>query len=157
MERRYSQIEREALAIVCGSERFHLYLYGSEFELRSDHKPLELIFNNPKSQPPARIERWALRRQPYCFTVKHIQGVTNPADYMSRHPTDVQLQSHEEIDAEEYVNFLAYESIPKTDTLHDIFHATSTDTAPQLAITAVQTGRWHDAKPMPTFHKSDMS
>ena len=65
---------------------------------------------------------------------------------MSRHPTDVQLQSHEEIDAEEYVNFLAYESIPKTVTLHEIVAATSNDTALQLAITAVQTGRWHDAK-----------
>ena len=29
VERRYSQIEREALAIVWGCERFHLYLYGS--------------------------------------------------------------------------------------------------------------------------------
>ena len=146
VERRYSQIEREALAIVWGCERFHLYLYGSEFDLRSDHKPLELIFNNPKSRPPARIEWWALRPQPYCFTVKHIPGVTNLADYMSRHPTDMQLQSHEEIDAEEYVNFLAYESIPKTVTLHEIVDATSTDTALQLAITAVQTGRWHDAR-----------
>ena len=65
---------------------------------------------------------------------------------MSRHPTDVQLQSHEEIDAEEYVNFLAYESIPKTVALHGIFDAKSTDNALQLDITAVQTGRWHEAK-----------
>ena len=39
VEMRYSQIEREALAIVWGCERFHLLLYGSQVELRSDHKP----------------------------------------------------------------------------------------------------------------------
>ena len=138
---RYSQIEREALAIVWGCERFHLYLYGSQFELRSDHKPLELIFNNPKSRPPARIERWALCLKPFCFTIKHIPRLTNPADCMSLHPTDVQLQSHEETDAEEYVNFLAYDSISKTVTLHDIVAAKTNDTALQLAITAVKTGR----------------
>ena len=63
--------------------------------------------------------------------VKNIRGVTNPADYMSRHPTDVQLQSHEEIDAGEYVNFLAFESISKTVILHAIVDAKSTDTALQ--------------------------
>ncbi|XP_028418157.1 uncharacterized protein LOC114543323 [Dendronephthya gigantea] len=47
VERRYSQTEREALAIVWGCERFHLYLYGSQFEIVTDHKPLETIFNNP--------------------------------------------------------------------------------------------------------------
>ena len=79
------------------------------------------------------------------LTVKHIPGVPNPADYMSRHPTDVQLQSHEEINAE-YVNFLAYESIPKSVTLHHIVAASFTETALQLAIAAVHTGRRHDAK-----------
>lgn len=50
-ESRYSQIEREALAIVFGIEHFHLYLYGHEFTLITDHKPLELIYQNPKSRP----------------------------------------------------------------------------------------------------------
>ena len=59
VERRYSQTEREAPAIVWGCEHFHLYLYGSQtpFILVTDHKPLELIFQNPLSKPPARIER----------------------------------------------------------------------------------------------------
>ncbi|XP_014678136.1 PREDICTED: uncharacterized protein K02A2.6-like [Priapulus caudatus] len=40
VERRYSQTE-EALALVGACERFHAYLYGIEFEMLTDHKPLE--------------------------------------------------------------------------------------------------------------------
>ncbi|VDI42407.1 Hypothetical predicted protein [Mytilus galloprovincialis] len=68
VEQRYSQTEREVLAVVWGCERFHLYLYGKEFILVTDHKPLEVIYS-PKSKPPARIERWAMRLQPYTFKV----------------------------------------------------------------------------------------
>ncbi|XP_055585352.1 uncharacterized protein K02A2.6-like [Uranotaenia lowii] len=56
VERRYAQIEKEALALVWAVERFHFYLYGRSFELITDHKPLEAIFS-PKSKPCARIER----------------------------------------------------------------------------------------------------
>ena len=59
-ERRYSQTEKEALALVWATERFHMYLYGKEFELETDHKPLEAIYS-VKSKPSARIERWVLR------------------------------------------------------------------------------------------------
>ena len=55
-ERRYSQTEKEALAIVWACERFHAHLYGAEFDLMTDHKPLECIFS-PKSKTCARIDR----------------------------------------------------------------------------------------------------
>ena len=58
-ERQYSQTEKEALAIVWACERFHAYLYGAEFQLMTDRKPLECIFS-PKSKTCARIERWLL-------------------------------------------------------------------------------------------------
>ena len=57
VETRYSQTEKEALAIVWGVEHFHLYLYGAPFVLYTDHKPLEVIYANPCSKPPARVER----------------------------------------------------------------------------------------------------
>ena len=67
VERRYSQTEKEALALVWACERFHLYLYGREFELIIDHKPLEYTYA-PRSKPSARIERWMLRLQAHCKT-----------------------------------------------------------------------------------------
>ena len=87
-EQRYCQTEKKALAIVWGIEYFHLYLYGAPFTLYTDHKALELIFANPLSKPPARIERWLLRLQEYDFNVLYTAGNKNPADFLSRHPTE---------------------------------------------------------------------
>jgi hypothetical protein len=64
-ETRYSQTEKEALAIVWSVEHFHLFLYGSQFTLVTDHKPLEVIYGSRKAKASARIERWTLRLQPY--------------------------------------------------------------------------------------------
>ena len=44
-ERGYSQIDKEALALVWGIRRFHQYLYGHRFILITDHQPLASIFH----------------------------------------------------------------------------------------------------------------
>ena len=62
-EKRYSQLDKEALAIIFGVRRYHQYLYGREFELKTDHKPLIYIFSAKKGIPTlasGRIQRWAL-------------------------------------------------------------------------------------------------
>ncbi|KAG7300079.1 hypothetical protein JYU34_015614 [Plutella xylostella] len=82
-ERRYCQTEKEALALVWAVEHFHIFLYGKEFELITDHKPLEVIFG-PKSKPCARIERWILRLQAYTYKVIYRPGKSNIADPLSR-------------------------------------------------------------------------
>ena len=46
IERKYSQTDREALALVWGIEHYRLFLIGSQFDLITDHKA---IFNNPRS------------------------------------------------------------------------------------------------------------
>ena len=85
-EQRYSQMEREALAIVWSCEYFHLYVYGKPITVFTDHKPLVHIYSNPTSKTSARLERWSLHLQPYQVTVVYCKGAVNPADYMSRHP-----------------------------------------------------------------------
>ena len=83
VERRYSQTDKEALGIVWACERFHMYLYGVDFELWTDHRPLQFIYS-ARSRPSARIERWVLRLQPYTFTVNYLPGSQNIADSLSR-------------------------------------------------------------------------
>ena len=117
VEQRYSQNKHEALAIVWGMELFHLFLYGCEFYLITDHKPLELIYRNPKSKPPMRIERWLLRLQEFNFKVIYQAGQENIADYMSRHPVK---EAKREGIAEHYVNFISENAVPKSMTLHEI-------------------------------------
>ncbi|CAB4012866.1 Hypothetical predicted protein, partial [Paramuricea clavata] len=86
-ERCYSQTEKEALAVVWGCKCFHLYLVGKEFTPYTDHKSLEPIYS-PKSKPPPRIERWLLRMQQYLYQVQYRPGSSNPADVLSRQPTE---------------------------------------------------------------------
>ena len=52
VETRYSQTEREALAVVWSCERLHFYLYGIDFVVLSDHQPLEILYS-PKGKPAA--------------------------------------------------------------------------------------------------------
>lgn len=144
VERRYSQTEREALAIVWSCEHFHLYIYGNPFTLITDHKPLELIWNNPCSKPPARIERWGLRLQPYDFTVKYKKGSDNPADYMSRHPvsTPAPCNTRAAKVAEEYINFLAQHSTPKAMTIDQIKQETLNSPVLQKVCSLIRTNSW---------------
>ena len=67
-ERNYSQLEKEALALIFGTKRFHNYLYGCSFTLYTDHKPLQGLLNQSKAIPTlasARIQRWALTLATY--------------------------------------------------------------------------------------------
>lgn len=140
VEQRYSQTEREALAVTWGIVHFRLYVFGSPFTVITDHKPLVPIFNNSYSNPPTRIERWLLKLQQYSFTVEYKPGKTNPADYLSRHP--LTTTQHPEPDAEEHINFIIKNAVPKSLTMSEIQDATKKDTLIQFSIQAVKTNTW---------------
>lgn len=156
VEQRYSQTEREALAVVWACEHFHIYVSGAPFTVITDHRPLVTIWQKPF--PPTRIARWALRLQPYLLTVKYKPGKDNPADYMSRHPTYKLMASKHEQMAEKYINFLADTDTPSAVTLEEIQEATVQDATLQSVIKLVNTGKWHALKELaePEAHLNDL-
>lgn len=86
-ERNYSQIEKEALAIVFGINKFHQCLYGRRFTLVTNHQPLTTILGPKKALAASRIQRWALLLSAYNYVVKYrsTKEHTN-ADALSRLP-----------------------------------------------------------------------
>ena len=84
-ETRYANIERELLAVVYGCEKFHSYLYGRSFAVKTDHRSPEQIHKKNLMQAPPRLQRILLRLQPYDCVIKYLPGrqmVT--ADALSR-------------------------------------------------------------------------
>lgn len=98
-QKNYSQIEKEAEALVFTVKRCHKYLFGRKFELQTDHKPLLTIFGSKKGIPlvtASRLQRHALTLLAYDFDVKYVD--TNSfgyADVLSRLITNHE-RSHEE-------------------------------------------------------------
>ena len=143
-EQRYSQTERKVLAVVWACEHLHLYIYGKPITVYTNHKPLVAIYSNPSSKPPARIERWTLRLQPYQITVKYRRGETNAADYLPRHPKlNAAQTTREQKVAEEYINCLATTSTPEALKTQDGEAATQADATLQGVAEAVAKGNWH--------------
>ena len=71
-ERKYAQIEKEMLAIVCGCEKFDQYIYGHKVTIETDHKPLVSISQKLIQHAPKRLQRMLLCMQRYDFQ-HHIQ------------------------------------------------------------------------------------
>lgn len=82
-ERRYSTVERELLAIVWAIKHFKPYVFGQEFLIHSDHKPLVYLFNI--SDASDRLMRWRILLEEYDFKVIYTPGKNNVvADALSR-------------------------------------------------------------------------
>ena len=52
-EKNYSQLDKEALAIIFGEKKFHDYLHGHHFTIYSYHQPLQHLFSEQN-----RSRRW---------------------------------------------------------------------------------------------------
>ena len=127
-EKRYSTTEKEALAVVWACQKFHTYLYGVEFQLLTDHKPLEVLYG-PKSRPNARIERWVMKLMSYSFKVVYLPGKQNIADILSRVPIQDDGATHGALDkeAEQYVRWVAKEATPRALSTRQVEDASKED------------------------------
>jgi hypothetical protein len=82
-EQNYSTIEKECLAIVWAIDKLKVYLYGREFILLTDNKPL--VFMRESNMKNARVMRWSLFLQDWTFRIESIRGIDHHvADYLSR-------------------------------------------------------------------------
>ena len=86
----YSNIEREALSVIFGLQKFRNYLLGSKFTISNDQKPLNKLFAKDKSVPTScssRILRWSLILSQYNYTFEYSRGKDNVnSDCLSRLP-----------------------------------------------------------------------
>ena len=84
-ESRYSNLERECLAVTYGLENFEYYLLGRRIIVETDHSPLEQIFKKNINEAPSRLQRLLLRCLRFDVNVQYKQGRSIPvADALSR-------------------------------------------------------------------------
>ena len=107
-ERRYSQIEKEALALVWACERFSDYVVGKSIQLETDHKPLvPLLTTTHLDRMPPRVLRFRLRLTRFDYDISHVPGkLLYTADTLSRAPEQSDSQPQEYPDTEFLVNAL---------------------------------------------------
>ena len=75
----YSNIEKEALAIVWNMASAQNFLLGKRFLLKSDCKPLEFLFNLRKELPRvtlSKILRLAIKIMAFDFDIIYVKGNT---------------------------------------------------------------------------------
>jgi hypothetical protein len=103
-EKNYAHLEREGLSVIFGVTKFHKYLYGREFFIQTDHKPLLGLLKEDRPISPmasARIQRWALTLGNYQYRLQYKPGAKHGnADGLSRLPVkgpDLQVPIPEEV------------------------------------------------------------
>lgn len=82
-ESKYSAIEKELLAIVFACKYFRPYLFGREFLIVTDHRPLQWLFS--LKEPNSKLVRWRLKIEEYQYKIVYKKGILNKnADALSR-------------------------------------------------------------------------
>ena len=105
---RYSNIEREMLAIEHGIQRYHTYMYGRPINAIPDHKPLVTICAKALHTGPLSLQRMLLTIQGYNFEIEYRPGdKIILADILSRLPNPI---NNDDVDLDVRVDGLALEA-----------------------------------------------
>ncbi|XP_011869480.1 PREDICTED: uncharacterized protein K02A2.6-like, partial [Vollenhovia emeryi] len=126
-QRKYSQIDKEAYAIIFGIKKFHQFLYGNSFTLLTDHRSLVQIFSPQKSLPlfsALRMQHYGLFLRGFNYKIKYRKSAEHAnADCLSRLPLSNKIETHDVIDAfliETVNSFPIDAKIVKAETQNDV-------------------------------------
>ena len=82
-EQKWDTFSKEAYALVVALRKWHTYLYGNRFTVKSDHNPLKTM--KDRKDPRGKTARWLMEMSEYDFDIEYIKGVDNTkADFLSR-------------------------------------------------------------------------
>ena len=129
-EQRYSNIERELLAIVFALERLNHYSFGRTITVQSDHQPLQNTGKKSIVSASPRLQRLLLRLAHYDINIEFLHGKENViADALSR---VCPLQSNNPKTKESNIDAIPVHHITKSVTvskarLHKLRLATQSD------------------------------
>ena len=148
-EKNYAPIEGEMLAVTYGIKKFHHYLYGRKFVVKSDHKPLQYIHRKNLSLAPPRLRGMLMSIIQYDYQIVHVPGkyLVMP-DAMSR-------LSQADFDEMPGLRVQIHSLVDVTETrLDQLKRATTSDTTLQKLMVIVREG-WpssikkvdHDIRP----------
>lgn len=116
-EKKYSQIEKEALALAFATERFKEYITGINITLETDHQPLVQVLQTNELTP--RLQRIRMRLMRYNYKVVYIPGKQLVlADSLSRNPLSRSESKGDDLpkEIETYIRFIV-NSFPASQNL----------------------------------------
>ena len=145
-EKRYSQTEKDALAVKWAKSRFSMYLLGApRFTIMTSHKPLIPMFNESCTKLPPRIEKWIMEMQDVDYELVYEPGkdAADPLDYLSRHP----LPETQRDDTEKTINLIV--SNEHGTVMKSIREATSSDPVLQEILKIMKENKWEKVKDRP--------
>ena len=145
----YPQIEKELLAIVYATEKFHYYIYGLDVTVHSDHAPLETIVKKSLHKASPRLQSMLLKLLKYNLKIVYKPGKEMYiADTLSRAPlssTSGGITAEESAEMEVRVHTLVA-SLPISDNKKtQLQEATAQDTACQVMMKYCRDG-WPASK-----------
>ncbi|XP_022798138.1 uncharacterized protein LOC111336326 [Stylophora pistillata] len=117
-EQKYAQIDKEALSIIWGVKKFHMYMFGRPFTICTYHQPLTSIFHPRKSirvVTATHLQRYALFLAGYDYSIqyKNTKFHSN-ADGLSRLPLVTEAKDEEVVDPVGAFNLMQFDPLPVT-------------------------------------------
>ncbi|KAK3091320.1 hypothetical protein FSP39_018897 [Pinctada imbricata] len=73
-QKKWAQIEKEALSVLFGLKRFDQYTFGRKVVVVNDHKPLETILKKPLSSAPRRLQDIMMELHRYNIEFQYLKG-----------------------------------------------------------------------------------